>query len=219
MRWSAIRTGIIVFLLPFSGCADSHNDNQSVREPSLDEPNNQALRANVAQLESFIGCDLRNLDENSALQLKKALAAVLPKQTELEFLFSAKPWYLWRYEPPDKSSAFVLFAGQPIWSIPGISSAAIFFIDSSGKLVGSSAFSTGHRIDLESASFRYEPRLQGNRILNCGESRQDLREDVIIPAGLQAFATETPGTGSVLLENRQRQSPQRAGNFRPVAAA
>jgi hypothetical protein len=57
--------------------------------------------------------------------------------------------------------------------MPGSSGAAVHFFDDSGRLLNSVAFSTGWRINLDSATLRKEPRVAGSVIeVRLGPERQ-----------------------------------------------
>ena len=129
-----------------------------------------------ASLADFVGIDLRTLDDTHPTALAKFLNGILPDQFPgprtklnrvLEHLFPKKsdldefcrywrfePWYVWR--PKTKTAPhFVLFEGRLLSSIPGDSGARIHFLDSSGKLEGTSEFSTGYRTEILDAALIY----------------------------------------------------------------
>jgi hypothetical protein len=114
---------------------------------SLRKPD-QLSQADMAMLTTFVNKDLRNLDDSARGGLAGLLARILPDKYSVQFNnpYSFQPWYLWRFD-----TRFVLFEGQPLFEIPGVSSAGIHFLDETGRHMGCSVFSTGWRIDLKSA--------------------------------------------------------------------
>jgi hypothetical protein len=106
-------------------------------------------------LESFVDADLRQLVDKT--ELKAVLSIHLPE--DQEFWPGPEPWHLWRHELSTNRQGFVLFEGCHIFSIPGISSAAVHVLSRSGAVLGSTKFSTGYRIDLQGAVYRNHPEL------------------------------------------------------------
>jgi hypothetical protein len=110
-------------------------------------------------LEEFADRDLRALDDGDATCLRELLAAALPDRYGPTRRRPANPWHLWRHQGADGDTRLLLFESYPIHDIPGTSSAAIHFLTPGGRLVGTSEFSTGWRIDLEAAEYRRDPIL------------------------------------------------------------
>jgi hypothetical protein len=115
-------------------------------------------------LAAYVNADLRKLKEGLKADLTKALAGILPEKYGPDAPFPFKPWFVWRNPAAREKNEFIVFQGRPIFMIPGTSSAAVHFIDASGKLLNSVAFSTGWRIDLESAQMVHEPLVKGDVI-------------------------------------------------------
>ena len=116
-------------------------------------------RASIEALQPFLERDLRTLDDTSKEELKKALSGLYPKSDKMSMAFAPQPWYLWQQKLPGGRLRYILFEGQPIFMIPGTSSATVRLLDVEGVEVGHSSFSTGWRINLDSASLRQEPAL------------------------------------------------------------
>jgi hypothetical protein len=129
-------------------------------------------------LSAFVNQDLRKLDDQpqTALasflgrfmpeqfpgprkRLNRLLARALPADASTDHPWAAKPWYLWCHERTDGQPGYILFEGCELIMIPGRSSAAVYFLDADGQHLGGSAFSTGWRIDIEDASFKFDPTL------------------------------------------------------------
>jgi hypothetical protein len=105
-------------------------------------------------LDQFVNQDLRTIGSGSQVSLKELLGECLPERYRTDVGWAYEPWYLWRQNPTDDHADFILFEGQHIFMIPGVSRAAVHFLDSTGGYLGCSDFSTGWRIDLDSAIFR-----------------------------------------------------------------
>jgi hypothetical protein len=167
MRWESVGASapyVIIALLSVSGCqggdvATKKTEQATATKLETAEPDATAKRVDIASLEPFIGRDLRKLDSKSKAELEHAVSALRPKPDEPASLFGPLPWYLWRL-PAQGKVRFVLFEGQPIFMIPGTSSAAVHLLDEKGAELGCSEFSTGWRIDLISASLHQEPPLE-----------------------------------------------------------
>jgi hypothetical protein len=107
----------------------------------------------TADLHEFAGQDLRRLDENHKARLKSVLAKCLPEGW-LDGPLAPKPWFLSPHE-----SGYVLFLARPLWRIPGTSSCEVHFLATGGGHLGSVSFSTGWRIQIEGASFKFDNAL------------------------------------------------------------
>ena len=60
---------------------------------------------------------------------------------------------------------------------------------------------------------------QGNRIESSRDPRENCLKGGVIPSGAEPFAAEVLFEGSVLLENREGQAAESAGDFLAVALA
>jgi hypothetical protein len=105
------------------------------------------------RLKTFVDCDIRALPEPKRKEFDRITASLLPAKSRLEIIgwYFRENWFVWRLST-DRGMRFVLFQGEHITSIPGVSSAHVFLFDFSGRLVGQSSFSTGWRIDIHDAA-------------------------------------------------------------------
>ena len=123
--------------------------------------------AQTTVLESLVKKDLRSLSEKELAPLSKLLNKESDPNSKLfdpiTKLFGPSPWYVW---PVSKSGRkrFLVFEGQPLLSQPGVSTVRIHLFDASGKRMHQWAFSTGWRIDLDSASISYNQGLAAHVI-------------------------------------------------------
>ncbi len=103
------------------------------------------------RFKSFAGLDIRKLSEAEQTRFAAIVSSLIPsQQPHLAFLFKQN-WYVWQLQCEGKTR-FVLFQGQPISGIPGISQAHVHLFDAFGRVVGQSSFSTGWRIDIDDAA-------------------------------------------------------------------
>jgi hypothetical protein len=112
--------------------------------------------AESLDLNTFLNQDLRKADSNHVANLVRFLDA---QGTNTHKRWFPQPWFVWKLEDKSVKGCFVVFEGQPIFMTPGTSSAVVHLFDPGAKHLTSSAFSTGWRIDLKTASFIEEPSL------------------------------------------------------------
>ncbi|MCH8042908.1 MAG: hypothetical protein IID44_04240 [Planctomycetes bacterium] len=112
-------------------------------------------------LDAFVGKNLQKLSEDEAATLSKMLGK--KKEDPILKFFGPSPWHVWATTKA-MPKRFLVFEGQRIFSIPGISSARIHVFDEAGKKLNEWAFSTGWRINLEGASFSYSDDLAAHLI-------------------------------------------------------
>jgi hypothetical protein len=112
-------------------------------------------------LTAFVDQDLRSLEDKSKGRLSDLLAGSLPERYQSKDAWAFEPWYLWRHEARNGRALLILFQGRHILMIPGQSYAAIHFLDPTGGHLSCAEFSTGWRIDLESAVFRHDEAFGG----------------------------------------------------------
>jgi hypothetical protein len=105
--------------------------------------------------------ELPQMVGKSAELLTKEHGATLRSLTKTtnENHFAPTPWHVWKFNTPKSESRYVVFSGQHIFMIPGTSSASIVLLSASGAEIGSWSFSTGWRIDIESASTSFDDKL------------------------------------------------------------
>jgi hypothetical protein len=127
-------------------------------------PADALVQQSKPPLATYVNLDLRKLEEGPKAELAKLLAATLPEKYRAEGPWAFEPWFVWRSESANGQNGFILFQGLHIFVIPGQSHAAVHLLDDSGKLLHSVDFSTGWRIDIDSASLQHEPTLKGQII-------------------------------------------------------
>lgn len=113
------------------------------------------MAAEPLDLSTFLSQDLRRADSNRVDNLVHFLALAGHESDSRNQWFSPQPWFVWKLE----NKRFVIFEGQPIFTIPGGSSAAVHVFDPAARHLTSCTFSTGWRIDLKTASLIKEPSL------------------------------------------------------------
>ena len=108
--------------------------------------------------------ELPRMVGKSAEQLAKEYGARLKSLTKAtnENYFVPVPWHVWKFNTPE--TRYVVFSGQHIFVTPGTSSASILLVSTSGAEIGSWSFSTGWRIDIQSASISFDDKLQAQLI-------------------------------------------------------
>jgi hypothetical protein len=112
--------------------------------------------AEPLDLNAFLNQDLRGTHSNRVASLVRFLDSQnTSSRTERQSL-SPQPWFVWKLR---SSAAFVVFEGQPIYSIPGTSSAAVHIFDSAARHLTSCTFSTGWRMELKTARLLEVPPL------------------------------------------------------------
>jgi hypothetical protein len=106
--------------------------------------------------------ELPKMVGKSAEQLAKEHGATLKSLTKAtnENPFAATPWHVWKFSTAKNEARYAVFSGQPIFMIPGTSSASIHLVSPSGADIGSWSFSTGWRIDIKSAGMSFDDKLQ-----------------------------------------------------------
>jgi hypothetical protein len=127
----------------------------------------------VERLQPCLNQDLRELREDEQVRFDRLITRLAPEaktfvlpahpqtwdlkewfdyfQTRPFPFFQLQSWYLWRVTTGEGRDRLILFQGEPLWSIPGSSSARIFVFDTDGKLLNQCKFSTGWRITIEDA--------------------------------------------------------------------
>lgn len=123
-------------------------------------PNSSAKKPE-SPLAAYVNLDLRKLEEDRKPDLNKLLTAILPEKQRRERLWAPESWSIWKNESTKEKNGFILFQGCHIFEIPGQSYATVHFLDGSGKLVNTVEFSTGWRIDIDSAIMQDDPGLKG----------------------------------------------------------
>jgi hypothetical protein len=110
--------------------------------------------------------ELPQMVGKGAEQLTKEHGATLRSLTKTtnENHFAPKPWHVWKFNAPKDEPRYVIFSGQPIFMIPGTSSASIILLSASGTELGMWSFSTGWRIDIKSASTSFDDKLRAQLI-------------------------------------------------------
>lgn len=108
--------------------------------------------------------ELPKMVGKGAEQLTKEHGATLKSLTKAtnENHFAPVPWHVWKFNEPE--ARYVVFSGQHIFMIPGTSSASILLVSASGAEIGSWSFSTGWRIDIQSACISFDDKLQAQVI-------------------------------------------------------
>jgi hypothetical protein len=137
-----LRRIILVLSIFLSGFGDT-------RSGSSEEPK--------FNLSAYIDLDLRKLEKGHKAELMKTLAAILPEY-RAGGPWNGNPWYIWK---KDGGKGLIVFEGYHCIIMPGSSGATVHFLDNSGKLRRSMEFSTGWRIEIESARLRPEHALRG----------------------------------------------------------
>lgn len=130
----------------------------------------------VQRLQPYLGQDLRALSGDEQIKFDGLIGRLAPgarvyarpnppktmdprdwwdyfsaPPRSINFFGHVESWYLWRVANEHDRARLVLFQGQPLWCIPGSSSARIFVFDVEGKLLTESEFETGYRITIEDA--------------------------------------------------------------------
>ncbi len=126
----------------------------------------------VQRLQPYLGKDLRTLSEKEQIKFDGLIACLAPKARAFirlplprsrdpgawraylsgeRFALFRRSWYLWQVPDREGQDRLVLFQGQPLWSIPGSSSARIFVFDAEGRLLTDCEFQTGYRITIDDA--------------------------------------------------------------------
>jgi hypothetical protein len=131
-------------------------------EPSV--PTASTAEKREPPFAAYVNADLRKLKDAQRTDLTKVLDGILPEDYRSDAPIPFEPWFVWRNPAAKERKEYILFQGRPICMIPGTSCAAVHFIDASGKLLNSVAFSTGWRIDLTSAKLVNEPLVKGDVI-------------------------------------------------------
>lgn len=110
--------------------------------------------------------ELPKMVGKSAEQLAKDHSAMLKSLTANDGHFGPfpgpVPWHVWKFNTPE--ARYVVFSGQHIFMIPGGSSASILLLSAGGAEISSWNFSTGWRIDIQSASMSFDDKLQARVI-------------------------------------------------------
>src|SRR5262249_55825463 len=103
-------------------------------------------------------------------------AASLPEwfPRKSSFPFDYQLAYAWKDPAGEGVPGFILFLVRPTFMVPSASHAAVLFLDGSGKLLHSVDFSTGSRLNVNSAKLRHESRVKGHVIdLDCAGTFSD----------------------------------------------
>lgn len=103
-----------------------------------------------SRLKGYVNTNIRKLPERERQSFAKLAEDLLPGRNRLGFIFREN-WFIWRL-PTANGPRFVLVQGEHIFNVPGTSSAHIHLFDTLGRLVHTSSFSTGWRIDVIDAA-------------------------------------------------------------------
>ena len=108
--------------------------------------------------------ELPKMVGKSAEQLAKEHGGTLKSLSKAtnETRFGPVPWHVWKFNRPEVR--YAVFSGQHIFTIPGTSSASIVLVSATGAEIGSWSFSTGWRIDIQSARISFDDKLQAQVI-------------------------------------------------------
>lgn len=115
--------------------------------------------AEPLDLSTFLNQDLRMADSNRVRNLVHFLDMQGTNSPSRKQWSSPQPWFVWKLENRSAKGSFVVFEGQPIFMIPGTSSAVVHVFDLAARHLTSCTFSTGWRTDLKTASLIKEPTL------------------------------------------------------------
>src|SRR5207302_1623147 len=110
----------------------------------------------VERLQPYIGRDLRALSEDEQMRIDEYVGRLAPDAKVFErpkrrmtwdpadsldhlqarpTAFYRRSWYIWRVTNALGQDRLVLFQGEPLWAIPGSSSARTFVFDNNGHLL------------------------------------------------------------------------------------
>lgn len=117
------------------------------------------ITAAPVDLGTFANQDLRNADSNRVSRLVRFLDSQNTNSAAPRERFGPQPWFVWKLRSATATPQFLVFEGQPIFSIPGTSSAAVHVFDAAERHLSSCAFSTGWRMDLKTARLVKEPSI------------------------------------------------------------
>jgi hypothetical protein len=120
------------------------------------------MAAEALDLNAFLKQDLRKAESNHVGNLVHFLNTQTTNSHSQ--WHSPRPWFVWKLEGKSIKGRFVVFEGQPIFVIPGTSSAAVHVFDSAARHLTSCTFATGWRIDLKTASLAEETSLRAEVI-------------------------------------------------------
>jgi len=129
--------------------------------------------AQSAILQPLAGKNLQKISRDKLASLRKLLA---DKGVESRHDIFFSPWHVWATSRslPER---FLVFEGQPLYTIPGASSARIHAFDASNRKLKQWDFSTGWRIDLNHASMSYSDDLAAH-LITIESSREINGRDV-----------------------------------------
>jgi hypothetical protein len=127
------------------------------------------VAAEKLNLNSFANQDLRKADSNRVASLVGFLDSQRTNSGNPREPFAPHPWFVWKLRKPTAAPQFLVFEGQPMFSIPGSSSAAVHVFDVAGRQVSSCTFPTGWRMDLKTARLAEELSLGQEVIEACTE--------------------------------------------------
>lgn len=117
----------------------------------------------------------------------------------------AVPWHVWHFKNTAKEDRYVLFSGKPLQQIPGKSGAVVRLFSANGKQLGIWSISTGWRIDIKSAEFRYDKNLQAPTIIiNTAPSingRNIAKQFFAFHDNILYFVRAENGTGQLIRNN------------------
>jgi hypothetical protein len=100
------------------------------------------------ELSRYEGRDLRNLDDADNDKLFDLLEKLFPKYCETSSI--TDPYYVWTVQDEKRNILrYIVVDGEQIQKLPGGSRACISLFDEVGRLVATSEFSTGWRIDIK----------------------------------------------------------------------
>lgn len=157
------------------------------------------LHAQIADLDRFIGIDLR-LDPLSERDSRKLEEIIGPARKGIVLDF--RPWNVWRTTRAGVTR-YIVLSVEPLFSIPGEASACVQLFDASLKRIASWSFPTGWRISPESASFEYSKELSSD-LLTLYVSRYINSHDI----AKEYFAIANDRLQLVRLESRDGEALQ-----------
>ena len=134
---------------------ESERQEQSSSIPEKAKPSELANEF-AETMKSYLGKDLRCLDETEKEQFNQLTSAFIPQPTTEEeqvaaILLGYDSWYVWQDGNDPGKQRFILFQVFPIMSVPGVRAARVFVLDSTGDVLSQCEFSLGWRIDVVDA--------------------------------------------------------------------
>src|SRR5262249_37719381 len=117
------------------------------------------------RLAPFVGLDLRTLQDDGKVELKRILTAILPEKYRPEGMLTFDPlstWMcqsIWRYQTASGENRFLLFAVCPDRFPTSQSFARVHIFDASCELLNTAEFPTGWGTEVVSAVLRKDQTL------------------------------------------------------------